>query len=536
MGNKQSKQAAAATTASSATPVADFVPTGEVFYRLSVMVVQARNLPEGDAKSSDSFAVVHVVEAEHDNVSSVAAGLCAKRHRTRVHNSLAPVWNENFEFFFNSKPVAVAFAIFDQDRLSKDKLLCECRHELDDECWDLQAPPSFWTALHVGAAAHVGELQYRITASIEHAADRALSPTSTLGLLELTLRHAELSTAKGKALYVEVGLGTRTWVSRVQSASAETGAVAWNETLRMWVPRHTAGLMLDLNVFRREGAAGPGRPKGELLARTQVPVAGIVDAGPAGRVLDDLNLVKGVRRTDANLRESIADEAVPGAASFGTLCISGIFTSIESLQQSFLENALATFDANQDGVLQRTELLQLLATVHPGLTNEELDELLSTFDQNEDDTIESGEIAAALNSTQFQQHPLASAVLAYIMHGRAETQDMIASAYDNVAPLSASQAAVRAPKTSYATGGVSYEGLFVLDRTTGLIVEEHIPANIRAALKSMYNSTAGRSNGVHCACQEHAAKALGQRGAQDEHPRIRSQDSRLYCHAPAGHG
>jgi len=92
-----------------------------------VKIIEATNLPKGDASASDPYCVMEVS-------SSGQTILETNKWQTRVlTNTLNPKWNQCFHFDIQSIGTQViTFKVYDQDKITKDDLLATCQLKLVD--------------------------------------------------------------------------------------------------------------------------------------------------------------------------------------------------------------------------------------------------------------------------------------------------------------------------------------------------------------------------------------------------------------------
>ena len=353
--------------------------------------------------------------------------------------------------------------------------------------------------------------------------------SSLLTLHVASLAELKLSKEGAKGLVIVVTHGLTAFTLRAPPPAAAAAVAVIDEVCRAFIRRGEENYVATATIFEHGARAVP-------LARAYIPLQALADGRrhafrvalhaahhPAGFSIRGWRGGEGeLGLTDAQHNELLArlaaDAALPhptatGAAvppgaegepvvepetadTVGVLALECWLESKSSVEARFVRRALADADADGDGHIDAAELVVALSLcgMHPSPT--ELDEILASLspraEGGEDGPLKVPNLRLVdyLTSKAFADAPMAYCLLGFLADGGATMADV-----SRVVDAAATPTKEGAGRIVVRTGGrllVDELGLVCQERDTGLLVAEHIPQYVKAALQLMYHSGFGK--------------------------------------------
>eukprot|EP01134_Creolimax_fragrantissima_P003291 CFRG3291T1 len=188
-------------------------------------------------------------------------------------------------------------------------------------------------------------------------------------------------------------------------------------------------------------------------------------------------------------------------ALVGSLALRVKFVPKDEVEHWFFRRMLDEFDEDGDGKLSHKETQNVVEAIGSisDLTQTQLEDLTMKLCGEEKDSIQEEDLIQYLQSPEFHTHPMSYSLLAYLSHRPDDLVTLIDDIYET-AGTSDKTNTVGAAVLTIRDGERTEKdmmGMKVLDRKTGLVVEEHIPKYIRIALKVIYNARKGKNATNH---------------------------------------
>eukprot|EP00123_Amoebidium_parasiticum_P015577 comp23042_c0_seq1/m.36864 comp23042_c0_seq1/g.36864 ORF comp23042_c0_seq1/g.36864 comp23042_c0_seq1/m.36864 type:complete len:1024 (-) comp23042_c0_seq1:370-3441(-) len=183
-------------------------------------------------------------------------------------------------------------------------------------------------------------------------------------------------------------------------------------------------------------------------------------------------------------------------AHVGQLVLRIKYTTQDDVERWFFRRLLDEFDEEGRGHLNHEEVMAVLESMTSGhkLGDDYLDNLLKRLDKDGDGQLKEEELVEYLRSAEFQSQPMSYTLLAFLADGAAGLSSLISNTYTTTGTYHKDTRAGAGILTVRDGDRVikTIRNLRVLDRTTGLLVEEHIPKYIKIALRLLYSTLAGK--------------------------------------------
>lgn len=183
-------------------------------------------------------------------------------------------------------------------------------------------------------------------------------------------------------------------------------------------------------------------------------------------------------------------------SSLAVVTVRARFTDKAELERSFLTSLLEYCDRDGDRKLDYHEFYLALSAIAQaaggGFEDAAARELFQRLDADHSNSLEEDELLRFLRSAEFQTKPMAAQMLAFLADGPAGVSKAITGFFSGV---DSERKTAHGPQIAHVAHGaeelVATEKLFVKDRETGLVLEEHIPVYVKSALNMLYKSIFG---------------------------------------------
>jgi len=177
--------------------------------------------------------------------------------------------------------------------------------------------------------------------------------------------------------------------------------------------------------------------------------------------------------------------------------VRGRFATKADLERVFYQRLLERFDADKDGKLEREELLMGLTAMSGGdlqkgfnLDDAGINSLFERLDADGSGALEETELLRYLRSAEFQSSRVAATIMAYVLDGQLGVEEMMTGFrrphLESMGPV---EGITRDGKVMVGSQTLDVENeLYGLERSSGMIVKEHIPGYVKMALQMLYKA------------------------------------------------
>eukprot|EP01083_Nonionella_stella_P068242 181068_1 len=432
--------------------------------RLTLFVIQAKNVPKYDFANtkSDPYVKVKFGDAEY--------------RTTTVTNETHPVWNAQFveegQGLFG-KVSSIRLDLFDHDTVSADDFIGYCVIKTD-------ASPT----RDYSTAVHYVDLLDEKGAPLK-------GPNGDKVMIQIQLKYAlnaddinvryythimEFVVKKGKNIsnkdflgksdpYVELEWGAQTFSTKTIDNDLNP---EWNETAYLFVhSEYEKNYQLKLCVMDSDIGTDDALGTGYIAANDVFSACGL-----DGSKLYDLDV--GLREipvaTDRGLHD-LTKEEWNSFEKWGDLEVQIRLKPRQTVESEFYDALLQTFDTNNDGVLDKDEVMRMFATLK---VPQKQQDLFTKFDENNDSKWSQNDVKKLLHDSDFQGSELAPQLMSIYLDGalNGDRQKHLMSGFTHKATPSS-------------------QVIRVMHRSTGLLVQEFIPSYAWYALKLMYDVELG---------------------------------------------
>lgn len=267
-------------------------------------------------------------------------------------------------------------------------------------------------------------------------------------------------------------------------------------------------------------------PEAEAAAAAAGGAGGSVRASVGGRTADSTRLsdLGGTKGLPLETPRGWADNAgslgkQPVVAS---IHVEVTFQSRSQLDSWFFNACMSYFDTDENGSLDRSEWSAMYTVISSALPpsgvatairDEERDwaAAFDTIDAGEDGKIQRHELLRFLTSAEFRSSAMSVGLLAYLSEGVGGLGRMF-MAGSRGATEGESSTGARVARITEGVESADINSISVIDRATGITVEEFIPPAIKAAMKLMYKSFLGAAavqTGVVIRMLQHMSASQG---------------------------
>jgi len=437
--------------------------------RIAVYVIQGRNLPKldiGPKAKSDPYVKVRFDQLPNSEYRTIT-----------VRKALDPVWNATFvkqgKGLFK-KVDRIYFDVFDYDSLSKDDFMGCVSIKTDQSPHVHYATPVQWINLVDKDNKPVKNKQGKqaqIQIKIKYTLDaEAINVRYYTHVMEFTvkkgknLRNKELV---GKSdPYVKLEWGAQTYETKVVQDNVKQPV--WNETAFLFVHQQfQSEYQLKLCVMDRDLHKDDQLGTGYMSAKDVFDECG----SDGGKVMKkDIML----REVPVNLDRGLMDfQKNDEYKTWGDLEVEVKLKPKDQVDKEFYHALVKTFDKNNDGVIDRNEVVEMFAELK---IPEDPEEFFNRFDENNDSKLDENEVISMLHDSDFQGSELATQLMAIYLRGdlKSDYQRHLMSGFTHK----------HLPTSKI---------INIKDRRTGLLVQEFIPSYVWYSLKLIYDSKLNRA-------------------------------------------
>lgn len=381
-------------------------------------------------------------------------------------NTLAPIYNQRFEFNSSTKPKHLTLTCFDWNLVGKSKQMGEHKIILDsyfDDTTECEDKYMWVTLTHEGKPA--GEVQV-VVKCFQDTVRKQISYSDYTHLLELEILNAQFDSKAHGKVECELSWDGEKYLTGPGLLSSN-GEIKWNKTTFLWV---NAEVQLHYHVLcaLHEGKKPLGfclvdfedilkTPSVALVTKELTSERPVTDAALAKSKQEDvhegdINVATGGRRTGSlSLRTSLKSKAV-----------------VEQEYITALLNEFGNTNAGDDNSLDYEEVAYMMKTIDVEMT----DDLFLVIDKDKSGYVDRSELAHYIGSDQFQSLGLGSLLVHLKKHSDGHSST---SLMEGVTAKSSGK-----------------DEIVVKDLETGLLVYENIPKYIKAALHVMSGSKISR--------------------------------------------
>lgn len=419
---------------------------------IRVRVIQGRNLPSTDVNgSTDPYVVVHI-------------GARKPMRTPAIKRDKNPVWNTDLEVLergLRASVDSIRFELFDKDTFTRDDLVGSAEIDIK-RCWD-NVTPAMWISLKNKKGKPIkGQVQVQLQCMRKGEPKTMRDFTHVLAVtIQKGVELHDMDWIGRADPFVEFSLGAQSF--RTKEVQNSTNP-EWNETAYLFVDSQKESdyqmkfTVVDVDVLQDED-----------IGTAYLPAKSLFDAGTFEGTI---SLRQHKINKDAELSSS--QDMSDALADCGQLQIQAKLIEKATVEKEFFEFLVAEFDDNHDHSLQKDEVATMFAVLHIAA---DVDEFFKKYDKNLDDELDRNEILRMLESSEFQDSPVAPQMLqAYLQqqgHGVINSHLMMGVTHH------------------FKTTG--RRTIIVKDRRSGLLVQENIPDYIALSLRLMYNSRTGRA-------------------------------------------
>ncbi|MES1907495.1 MAG: hypothetical protein MHM6MM_000604 [Cercozoa sp. M6MM] len=513
-------------------PRSNTVPQAGVL--LSVALAQARKVPSLDAfGNSDPFCVLS---------AGYRGGHILKLRETPVRfNTDKPVWNSRFDIVFdqNKLPDIVIVELWDRDLGSADDFIASVHFDFADIV-DSKTSGWNWVQCRNKRGYPAGEVQLQLKASVLDNSSE-LTQLDFAHCLELTVLEAkELRRPDGQTQNEPFVLATFGGKHFRTKAASNSERPEWAQTAYFFVDQHAKKYDLLLHVLNSDtydtsvgrvyvdtselfehGSADMWLPVSNFHVTTDKDIVQYLrdrakqkaehvahqaqeedDAVHSNKV-SDLPAAEQLKSETQDTHLGVEEESVTSHSStsvpaVGEICgylhIRAALHSRETLEKEFVQWMIANFSTSEtlDALTVDEFAEALTVTAGEALDLSAVEEFVGSADLDGDGRVQEQELMQFVASLQFQASPFMPLLLqAWLQTGRTDATQLMngvtaAHSYFGVKlyesrSMSDAELVEHPPAT-----------LTVKERTTGLLVKEHIPAYVNVALKAMFGSAVAR--------------------------------------------
>lgn len=429
-----------------------------------VRIVQGKNLPETDLfGGSDPF-----IKVTMDN----------KVYTTKVvRKSTSPVCNEDIvvsgmDLF--RKVHDIKFDVFDWDWPTKNDYIGGFNIHFDDDLVESETPP-FWYDVRNKKNEKAGEVQVQIQCRRNA---NELELRNYTHVLQFTInRGHELNgmewLGRKSDPYCKVEWGLQAF--RTQAVTNSTNPV-WNETLFLFIDEHTQkDYFLTLSVL-----------DSDLHESDHIGTGYIKASDFFEKKNNDLHdamiyLQDKVITTDNSIRDTPVSPVVPmgsssNVAGCGQISISSKLIPRRKIEREFFEHLLEHFDCDNNKKLDKREVRRILLYLN---IPDDVDSFMQRYDADANEELGKDEILKMLEDYRFQDSEDSSK---FILHHLQHTQDF------NPFTAKLMQGFFR----SGMPDSKARNTIYIKDRKTGQLTQEHVPGYIQFALDVVYGTHTGK--------------------------------------------
>eukprot|EP01083_Nonionella_stella_P062144 161659_1 len=423
-------------------------------FLVSITFAQGKDLSQRDRFSqSDPYCRLDVLDK---------SGSTAHRKSTKK-----PVWNERVDLVFETMPDKATISCFDWDKYSEDDLIGSVELDLSEH-WDSGKPSWSWLPIHTvkksGKIKKEGEIQLQIVCKI-------IDDDDSIEYFQYThMMHVVVKEAKGlpKMDYVSendnyclLEMGTINFKTHVANGKHPK----WNESGFLFVDERTMNKnKMKVSVFdkdhRNDDRIGAG-----FISMEKVFSGGKFEAW----------VPLHERKVKRDTQLGGVDDVQEDDKYVGEVLISAELTPRRELEDSVSTMILDEYDADKSGMLDRSEVMEMVTTVSPEFDLADFDDWFDSIDTDKSGALDREELVNYMQTSDFQS----SAFMIVLVHQY----------------LSGDPSAV----TSQLMEGFAFDHkrksskkIAVRERESGLVVNENIPTYIIQAMRLMNCNRVGR--------------------------------------------
>eukprot|EP01083_Nonionella_stella_P146624 461395_1 len=415
-----------------------------------------------------------------DPYVKVRFGDMKDEYRTRtIRRNLNPVWNARFqeqgEGVFAKVP-QIKFMVFANDFIGGCSIatdICPRGHYStpvqwinlsDKEGGNLKGPNGKQSAIQV-------QVKYTL-----HAVD--LDIAYYTHVMEFTIKKG--TDIRNKELiglsdpYVKLEWGSQNYLTKVIKGNLNP---QWNETAYLFVhSKFHSKYQVRLSVMNKDLTADEHLGTGYISAEDVFKQCGLDGSKTYNHKVE---LREVVMFTEVAVRKNkevndFKDADVETFKKHGHLEVEIKLKPREIVENEFYGALVHTFDANNDGVIDKDEVCEMFAELK--MPEEDAEEFFQKFDENNDMKLDEKEVKKMLHDSEFQGSELATQLMAIYLGGHLNNdyQMHLMSGFTH-------------DHTS------TSQVIKIKDRETGLLVQEFVPNYVWYALKLVYDIKLNRT-------------------------------------------
>eukprot|EP00741_Cyanophora_paradoxa_P022750 tig00021504_g21972.t1 len=291
--------------------------------------------------------------------------------------------------------------------------------------------------------------------------------------------------------YVTAAFGTATFKTKSKSSTVNP---EWNQSFKFPVLKKQREYSVVFSIFDKDFVS-----ENDFIGTVLLPLQ---------RVLGDLP-----GHADLWVPMYASRNPQPSDKPVAQLHLAFKYLDAAGVEGYFWETLVSMYDKSGDKQLDRAELGAMFATMGVDLSDEELDVLFSKVDKNQDATLSVQELLELRRASQhgalirFTECPICGAKLGdasdtkmvchvgvCFVEGEGAAKDLFAmKQFVTETQASKGFASKLFGKMMYGAKMNEAGNIMVLERKTGQLLEEKIPAYVRIPLLTMYHSKLGRS-------------------------------------------
>ena len=441
----------------------------------------------------------------------------SQRETKRGTKEKVNIFNNRLEFVFDASkapPQSLSLHLVEFSRFFKSKVIGSASLQLPASGFvkevavtDVPAPviPCHFAALSNTA----GSVQVSVTVKYTGAVTDAqrLRYKQALGLMTLRITSVLLpaggSLFASSVYFVEVCHGLLKYSTRPQHKVAGEGSsgasITFNEDVRFWVYDDTKDYEVQITLFEKQHLGEPKQISTAFLS-TQELIGGSVNEGSDEEIALELPDRSRVGVTDRDSRFLTSEGQPTSPVVAGTAAsqsrrevrLKPVYKSKSEVESAFLDGLWTHFDSDGNGTLSQIEVASMMDTIKCPMSDQQLITFMKTVDEDYDGELTREELTRFFNSAEFQNNPMSSNMLSYLLDGKDGLDHMVSGISDR---LTMKPGAGGSSVAAVSTGNGHDEddmGLIVFERSTGMLLHENIPSYIKIALKSMYRTGFGQ--------------------------------------------
>eukprot|EP00485_Elphidium_margaritaceum_P005897 CAMPEP_0202694984 /NCGR_PEP_ID=MMETSP1385-20130828/8698_1 /ASSEMBLY_ACC=CAM_ASM_000861 /TAXON_ID=933848 /ORGANISM="Elphidium margaritaceum" /LENGTH=769 /DNA_ID=CAMNT_0049350935 /DNA_START=36 /DNA_END=2345 /DNA_ORIENTATION=- len=470
--------------------------------RITLYVIQAKNLPGYDiGGTSDPYCVVTFDVSE------------SARYRTSTaRRELNPVWNAMFvqeDRGLFSRNRQITIDVYDHDSLSADDFIGTARIDTNQQPSMHYATPIQYVSLLDKKGNAVMDDNGRASAiqiKLKYTLDtHEMNIRQYTHIMEATVKKVRPVHALQSNSYVTLEFGAQNYeTKRLEPPHDDDNELIWDEVAYVFA-HHELHQNFQLKVSVLSDELDNAR---DHIGTGYIAAADIFEQCSDESASSPYTTQIALREVPVSLDKGLVDfddDEKSSAAAFGDLEIEFRLRAKKVVDKEFYSALVRTFDRDDDGTIDRNEVMQMFAQLE---IPEDSDAFFQRFDENKDGEWDETEVVRMLQDTDFQSSELAPQLMSiYLRGGDLGTArgHLMSGFTGESAPTS------KIPK--------------VMDRRTGLLVQEHIPGYVWFAFKLLYGQGLGRTAVSSKATQTILSQMSSKRGRAMDDPSSKSQIS-----------